>query len=62
MIFIKLHQKEKNVKIIHPLFLTRGVPGTHDCKMLYNTIKILKKKKFLNLLKFLNLTNQLMID
>ena len=29
-------------KQIHPLFLTRGVPGTHDSKML-NTIKILKK-------------------
>ena len=33
-------------KLIHPLFLTRGVPGTHDIKMLYNVIKKLKKKKF----------------
>ena len=25
------------------LFLTRGVPGTHDTKMLYRDIKKLKK-------------------
>ena len=29
-----------------PLFLTRGVPGTHDTKMLYNCIKNLKSKNF----------------
>ncbi len=28
------------------LFLTRGVPGTHDTKMLYNCIKNLKDEKF----------------
>jgi D-glycerate 3-kinase len=33
-------------KRINKLFLTRGVPGTHDTKMLYNCIKNLKKKKF----------------
>ena len=33
-------------KQIHPLFLTRGVPGTHNCKMLHNTIKKLLKKNF----------------
>ena len=33
-------------KKIIPLFLTRGVPGTHDTKMLYNCIKNLKSKKF----------------
>ena len=31
---------------INNLFLTRGVPGTHDTKMLYNCIKNLKKKNF----------------
>ena len=33
-------------KKIHPLFLTRGVPGTHDVSLINNTIKKLKKKKF----------------
>jgi D-glycerate 3-kinase len=33
-------------KKISPLFLTRGVPGTHDTKMLFNCIKNLKKNKF----------------
>ena len=31
---------------VHPLFLTRGVPGTHDCKMLYNVLRALLKKNF----------------
>ncbi len=39
-------ERKKMSKLIHPLFLTRGVPGTHDCKMLYNTIAKLLKKKF----------------
>jgi len=33
-------------KKISPLFLTRGVPGTHDAKMLFNCIKNLKKNRF----------------
>ena len=33
-------------KKISPLFLTRGVPGTHDTKMLLNCIKKLKNSKF----------------
>ncbi len=41
-----LKERKKMSKTVHPLFLTRGVPGTHDSKMLLNTIKILKKKKF----------------
>ena len=41
-----LYERKKMSKMVHPLFLTRGVPGTHDSKMLLNTIKILKKKKF----------------
>ena len=40
-------------KKISPLFLTRGVPGTHDTKILYNCIKNLR---------FLNLINLLMIE
>ena len=34
----------------HPLFLTRGVPGTHDIQLLNNILKKFKKKKFKNLL------------
>ncbi len=30
----------------HPLFITRGVPGTHDIKLLNQTIRRLKQKKF----------------
>ncbi len=33
-------------KQINPLFFTRGVPGTHDTKMLFNCIKNLKKTNF----------------
>ena len=33
-------------KNIHSLFLTRGVPGTHDLSLLNNTIRKLKQKKF----------------
>ena len=33
-------------KVVHPLFLTRGVPGTHDLNLINQTIKKLKKRKF----------------
>jgi len=33
-------------KKIHPLFITRGVPGTHDLSLINNTIKKLKQKNF----------------
>ena len=46
MIFIKLKRKKKMSKNVHPLFLTRGVPGTHDINLLKKTFKNLKKKKF----------------
>ncbi len=39
-------ERKKMSKSIHPLFMTRGVPGTHDCKLLYKIIKILLNKKF----------------
>ena len=37
-------------KKISNLFLTRGVPGTHDTKMLYRCIKNLKNNKFKKLM------------
>ncbi len=39
-------ERKKMSKQIHPLFLTRGVPGTHNCKMLFNTLRKLLKKNF----------------
>ena len=45
-----LKERRKMSKNISPLFLTRGVPGTHDTKMLLNTIKALKKTRFKKIL------------
>ena len=44
--------KERKImsKNISPLFMTRGVPGTHDAKMLFRCIKALKKTKFKKIL------------
>ena len=44
--------KERKImsKNISPLFLTRGVPGTHDTKMLFSCIKSLKKSEFKKIL------------
>ena len=39
-------ERTKMSKTIHPLFLTRGVPGTHDIKLLNNVIQKLKKRNF----------------
>ena len=39
-------ERAKMSKSIHPLFLTRGVPGTHDLKLLNKVMQNLKKKKF----------------
>ena len=41
-----LSERRVMSKKISTLFLTRGVPGTHDTKMLYKCIKNLKNKKF----------------
>ena len=41
-----LKERKLMAKKISPLFLTRGVPGTHDTRMLHSCIKNLKKKKF----------------
>ncbi len=35
---------------VSPLFLTRGVPGTHDTNFLYNSLKNLKKTNFKKIL------------
>ena len=44
--------KERKImsKNISKLFLTRGVPGTHDTKMLFNCIKALTNSKFKKIL------------
>ena len=39
-------ERAKMSKSIHPLFLTRGVPGTHDLKLLNKVMQNLKKKNF----------------
>ena len=46
-------RKKMSIKV-SSLFKTRGVPGTHDTKLLYSTLKNLKKNKFkkMNILKF----------
>jgi D-glycerate 3-kinase len=41
----KAERKEMSKKV-HPLFLTRGVPGTHDVGMINNTFKHLKRRNF----------------
>ena len=40
------YERKKMSKKIHPLFITRGVPGTHDLKFISQTLINLKKKKF----------------
>ena len=49
-----LDERKKMSKKIHSLFLTRGVPGTHDTKMLLQCIKSLKNNNFkkINIPKF----------
>ena len=45
--FYKTYKERKKMSLkISPLFFTRGVPGTHDTKMLLKCIKDLKKKNF----------------
>ncbi len=39
-------QRKKMSKNIHPLFSTRGVPGTHDVLLINKKIRELKKKRF----------------
>ncbi len=45
--FYKTRKERKNLsKRVHPLLLTRGVPGTHDIDMMLNFFKKVKSKKF----------------
>ena len=53
-------ERKKMSQRIHPLFLTRGVPGTHDVNLINKTLKNLKKN-LLNRFSFQNLTNPQMI-
>ena len=49
--FYKTSKKRKVMSAkISPLFLTRGVPGTHNTKLLYNCVNTLKKNKFKRLM------------
>jgi len=41
-----LKDRNKMSHKIHPLFKTRGVPGTHDINLLKSFFNIIKKKKF----------------
>jgi len=41
-----LKERSKMSNKIHPLFETRGVPGTHDTSLILNFFKIIMKKKF----------------
>ena len=42
----KLDDRKKMAKQKHPLFKTRGVPGTHDINLIKNFFKLIKGKKF----------------
>jgi len=41
-----LKERKKMANNIHPLFQTRGVPGTHDTNLLVNFLRKIIKKKF----------------
>ena len=41
-----LKDRNKMSKNIHPLFRTRGVPGTHDINLIKNFFYFIKKKRF----------------
>ena len=45
--FYKTRKERINLsKRVHPMLLTRGVPGTHDINMMLNFFKKAKSKKF----------------
>ena len=49
--FYKTNKERRAMsKKVSPLFLTRGVPGTHDTKLLFNCVNSFKKTKFKKLL------------
>ena len=41
-----LQERKKMAKTIHPLFRTRGVPGTHDVNLIRKFFDFVKKKNF----------------
>ena len=41
-----LEERDKISNTIHPLFKTRGVPGTHDTNLIKKFFNFIKKKKF----------------
>ena len=48
--FYKTRKERLNLsKKIHPMLLTRGVPGTHDVQMMLNFFKKVKNKNFKNI-------------
>ena len=48
-----LQERKMMAKKVDPLFLTRGVPGTHDTKLLFDCLNLLKNfKKILYIPKF----------
>ena len=44
--YLSKSQRAQLSKNIHPLFLTRGVPGTHDLELMNKKIKQIFKKEF----------------
>ena len=46
IILKKYFKRNKMSKITHPLFKTRGVPGTHDINLINKFFYFVKKKKF----------------
>ena len=44
--YYKTLKERKKISSKNKLFLTRGVPGTHDVKLLYNHLNMLKKRKY----------------
>ena len=46
------HERRIMAKKVNPLFLTRGVPGTHDTKLLLKCLKQLKNFTKKNLRSF----------
>ena len=49
--FYKTYKERKKMsEKVSPLFLTRGVPGTHDTNLLFSCLKKLKKSNFSKIL------------
>ena len=51
--YLTKHQRNRLSNKIHKLFITRGVPGTHDIEKLIKTINSFDKKKYpIKIIKF----------